>query len=105
MKKPPGQVMDEMDQERAGYPIKSRGRDRAERKVQIGTVNMAPTWGEYLPTLLDFHAHGNVEQRETAHKELTKMATAADAYNAMQMELTKAITLSTVALMELGGKL
>lgn len=74
-----------------------------ERKVQVGTVDLTPTWGEILPILLEFAERGNAEQRETARTELTKMATAADAYNAMQKELNKQIGLGKVAMMELGS--
>lgn len=67
-------------------------------KVQVGTVDMTPYWGDVLGILLDFHAHGTVEQRDIAHRELVKMASAADAYNAMQKELRKQIAVSEAAL-------
>jgi hypothetical protein len=76
----------------------------AGTKVQVGTVDMTPTWGEVLSILLDFHAFGNIQQRDTAHRELVKMASAADSYNAMQREIKKQIALGKVALTELGVK-
>lgn len=51
-------------------------------KVQIGTVNVTPTWAEIVEILLNAVENGNGTQQETARAEIRRMATIADAYNA-----------------------
>lgn len=75
----------------------------ADKKL-VGFVDMTPTWGELAPLLVDYIENGNAEQQRTARVELTKMATAADAYNAMQRELSKCIQASALAVMTLSRR-
>lgn len=51
-------------------------------KKLVEVIDLTPTWGEMVPILMAL-LEGNAEQHATAHMELTKMATCADAYNAM----------------------
>ena len=47
-------------------------------------LDMTPTWSAVLPILILSIREGNAKGREIAIKELTRMAEAADAFNAQQ---------------------
>lgn len=48
------------------------------------TVNITPTWKGVLPVLMAVLEHGTDEGKRQAREELTRMAEAADQYNALQ---------------------
>lgn len=49
-------------------------------KVQVGTVDLTPTWSGILPALLAVLEDGNAEGKKIAKDELKKMAKVADMY-------------------------
>lgn len=50
------------------------------------TIDATPTWRAVLPLLLAVVKDGSDEGRKDAIAELTRMASAADQYNALQRE-------------------
>lgn len=54
----------------------------AGKAKKAGTIDLTPTWVSLVGTFLVLYENGTTEQRDFVNAELTKMATAADLYNA-----------------------
>jgi hypothetical protein len=61
-----------------------------EKKLD-GYVDITPTWAGVIGIYIAFLENGNAAQKESARTEIRRMATIADAYNAMQRELSNKI--------------
>lgn len=77
-------AVDELNRrERKARPsLSERAMAASAPSKKAGTIDLTPTWISLVGTFLVLYENGTTEQRDFVNAELTKMATAADLYNA-----------------------